>query len=485
MAINFFAVIVFLAGLFASRNGVLYWQMVFCLFAAATALSLPALGGAVITPGVLFLPFLMLRAWLDVRGTNYLGRIPAAGVWLALLVMWAVVGSIFIPRLLAGEVMVLTIDRSAPVLGPALFPLRPVSGNITQSGYAVGGLCAFLAIRGLLERPGRLDHFCSAVLLLSSLNCAAALLNLAEFHLGLPSLLDHVRTAYASFEAYEAAGTGLMRIQGTFPETSGFCVFTIPLFAFTFSLWLNRVRPLYTGVLSLVSFLLLLFSTSTTAYVGLTIYFAILAFVLTRRGYLRGSVPRVGMLAAAGLLLLVLVGSAFVLETRVADQVTHHFAVTVFQKLETKSGMERGTWNRQAWQNFLETFGLGVGLGSARGSSYPLVLLSNVGLIGTVLFCAFLWRVFQRPRGNSEPIPPICEAARQSVLAALAATAVSYGVFDLGVAFYALAAAATLNTAAAGAHHWQYRHFYPPEGSESLRSAMRFSSPRAGSTGSP
>jgi len=41
--------------------------MVFCLFGAAAAIALPALGGATITPAVMFLPFLLARA-LGERG---------------------------------------------------------------------------------------------------------------------------------------------------------------------------------------------------------------------------------------------------------------------------------------------------------------------------------------------------------------------------------------------------------------------------------
>lgn len=442
MSLSVFALLVVLCGLFVSPGRALSLQVILCLFGAAAAIELTALGGAVITPSVLFLPFLVIRAWLEQRRRDYLRRVPAAGVWLAALVLWGVIGSIFIPRILAGDIQILTMDRSAAGAVIGAFPLRPVSGNLTQSAYALGSLAAFLAVHALLQRPGRLERFGNAVLLLTSLDCGAALLNLAEFHLGMPSALNLVRTAYRVFDAAET--NGLMRIQGTFSETSTFCTFTLGLFGFCFSLWLAHVRSLYTGTLSLITLLLLLFSTSTTAYVGLVLYMAILVFLLTRRGYKRGVVPRIGMLSAALLSALIMGGSAFVLETQVADRVVRYFQLTLFEKMSTQSGVERSSWNASAWANFLDTYGLGVGLGSSRASSYVLLLLSNVGIVGTLLFVAFIVRVFSAESDDPRSNQAVQDASRQAVLATLCAAVTSWGVFDLGLIFYAFAAAATV-----------------------------------------
>ena len=72
---------------------------------------------------------------------------------------------------------------------------------------------------------------------------------------------------------------------------------------------------------------------------------------------------------------------------------------TVGGKVHSRSGIERATWNWQAWSNFVDTYDLGVGLGSARASSFPLVVLSNRGLPGGLMFSAFLWRLVRRRAG--------------------------------------------------------------------------------------
>jgi hypothetical protein len=418
--------------------------MLFCLFGGTAALLFPALGGATVTPAMLYLPFTMLHAWRERDRDRWLRQVSKAGFWLALLALWGVVGAYYLPRFFSGHVEILTIDRSALDDGAVIYPLRPVSGNITQTGYAIAGACAFFALRALLVKPGRLDRFRDAVLVLGSLNCVAALIGLAEYHLGLASVLDSVRTAgYGINHAYESGG--LLRIQGTFPETSAFSAFTLPLFAFSFSLWLSGVRPAYSAAVALTSLALLLMSTSGTAYAGLGAYFACLALGLLWRAYAHGKVPRLPALAVGTCLALLLVGLAFTFELDVSKRVSAFFEETVVGKLDSVSGVERGSWNRQAWSNFIDTYGVGVGLGSARASSFPLVLLSNVGLVGTLLFLTFLDQVLWVSRKTA--LGPVPRAAREAVLAALITASISATVFDLGVAFFAFAAASTVEDA--------------------------------------
>jgi len=444
MELTFFTLLVCAGGLLASHSGALTLQLLWCLFGAAAAIALPGLGGATITPAVLFLPFLLVCA-IGKRGVDGCLRqvaYPAAGFWLALLVVWGVLSAYFLPRIFAGEVMIRALDRAALDLGIALVPLHPVSTNLTQSGYALGGVFAFVAVRTLLETQGMLDRFRDAVLLLAGLNCLAAVINLAEFYLGLPSLLEYVRTAgYAMFDSYEMAG--LMRIQGTFSETAAFASFTLPLFAFTSSLWLYKVRTAYSGVLALASLVFLLISTSGTAYMGLAIYLSCLGLGLAWGGLVYGRVPNLGALLLMGMLAPLVVCGVFFFEPALADRVADVFEVTVLNKMQSDSGIERGSWNQQAWSNFLDTYGMGVGLGSARASSYLLVLLSNVGVIGTLLFFVFLIRLFRSDcLLHAAPDRAVVRASKHALFAALISSSLSGAVFDLGILFYAFAAAA-------------------------------------------
>lgn len=438
MTTTFFTWLVLSLGMLVSADALLYLFMTMALFGAAAAIALPALGGATITPVALLVPLLSVRMITAVGWHAFWRQIAdrSAGFWLLLTALWGVLSSYFLPRLFDGELLIRSVDRNAADLGAGLVPLHPVSGNITQSAYIIGGVCAFAAWRVLLANRRRLEHFRDAVLLLAALNCLAAAINIGELYFSLPRVLQFVRTAgYAIFDGGELGG--LQRVSGTFSETSAFAAFTLPLFAFTLSLWSSGVRPYYSGGLALASLLLLLISTSGTAYVGLAMYLFFVMFGRIRQG----GIP-VGGLLVGSTVAGVLIGGVLLLEPALAGRVANFFDATVLSKLSSASGAERGAWNQQAWSNFVSTYGLGVGLGTARASSYPLVLLSNLGVVGTCLFAGFVLRLFTVPAGPVASEAAVVLAARQAVIAVLCAATVSAAVFYLGMAFYAFAAAA-------------------------------------------
>ena len=428
-----FAIVVLLAGFFVRAEGMLKALLLCCLFGATATLALP--GGAPITPAVLLLPFVVQRALAE-RGLAPSLRplgFGGAGFWLALLVLWGCLSALFLPRVFADATLVRGTDR-ALMSGVQLFPLRPLSTNFTQTAYALGGLAGFLAVRALLAAPGRMERFADAVLWLAAANVAAAVLNLAELYLGLPSVLEFVRNAgYAILVGGEIGG--LLRISGTFAETSTFSAFSLPLFAFCASLWASGVRKRTSGVLAAATLLLLLGSTSSTAYAGLAVYAACIGAAAALR--VLWSTPRFGAVALLLWSAAVAVCLVLLLRPEIGQRVLDYLQLTLVRKMDSSSALERGSWNSQAWQNFIDTWGVGTGLGSARASSYPLVLASNLGVLGMLLYAAFLARVFFGA----------VHGTRRAVLAALIAASISAVVFDLGLAFYAYAAAATAHEA--------------------------------------
>jgi hypothetical protein len=443
MTPTFFTAIVVLAGMLGKGAQPIYWQLVLCLFGGGAAAILTAIGGATITPAVGFLPFLMYRAWNERE--RFYGepfRMAKPSFYMLLLACWAVISACILPRLLAGEVDIVPVDRT--VLTTSLtVPLRPVSGNLTQSGYALGSAFAFMAFRALLRKPGRIRAFGQAILLVTALNFTAAIINLVEFYAGIPSILAFVRNGnYTQFN--NDVSSGLVRIQGTFYETSMFATFTIPLFAFCSSWWLSDRKARIPGLLALLSLLLLLLSTSGTAYIGLALYLSLLGVRMLWQAYGSGFLPRLPTLVMSGGALVLLIGGAFVLELPITERVIDFFEYTIAGKMSSESGQVRAAWNLQAWRNFVETGGLGVGMGSARASSFVMVVLSNLGAPGAILFSAFLYKVLTGPSRLPAEDALIPRAAREATLAGLIAAAMATTVFDLGVAFYGFAAACTV-----------------------------------------
>jgi len=443
MTPTFFTAIVLLAGMLSKGAKPIYWQLVLCLFGGGAAAILTAIGGATITPAVGFLPFLMYRAWTErERSYGEPFRMAKPSFYILLLACWAILSAIILPRLLAGAVEIVPVDRSV-VTTQLTVPLRPVSGNLTQSGYALGSAFAFMAFRVLLGKPGRIRAFGQAVLLMTALNFLAAIINLVEFYAGIPSILAFVRNGnYTQFN--NDVSSGLVRIQGTFYETSMFSTFTIPLFAFCSSWWLSDRKARVPGMLALISLSLLLLSTSGTAYTGLAIYLSIVAARMLYKAYGSGWLPRLPTLVMSGGVIVLLIGGAFVMELPITERVIDFFQHTIAGKMSSESGQVRAAWNLQAWRNFVDTGGLGVGMGSARASSFIMVVLSNLGAPGAILFTAFLYKVFTGPGRLPTADALIPRAASEATLAGLIAASMATTVFDLGVAFYGFAAAATV-----------------------------------------
>ena len=274
----------------------------------------------------------------------------------------------------------------------------------------------------------------------AAVNLFFAALDVVSFWTGTAGVLGFLRNA--TYRMLDDAVVGnFKRIVGSFPEASTFAYYTVGFFAFCAKLWLARVWPRLTGSLALLSLLALVFSTSTSGYAGLAasatlLFLSSLAEIATR------PVPRtpfvfvlfVPILIGIGLIGLRLHEPAWRAASDLVEQ-------TVFEKLDTQSGVERSRWNRQALTNLVETDGLGGGVGSVRASSFPIAVLGNIGLIGGALYSIFLIQVFaRRRRGWIDAFPQACQsAARHACFAQLAAASVAGSFIDLGLPFFIFA----------------------------------------------
>ena len=370
------------------------------------------------------------------------------GFWLTVCVAWAVWGAVFLPSLLAGDVQVYVTQRAGGSrAGVVLMPLQPASGNLTQALYALANLAVFVAGRRLLALPGGLARLRGAMGALAGLNVLAIVLNLGETYLGLPGLLSLVRNGgYAVMVGGEVGG--LMRISGTFPESSAFVAFTMPVFAFHFALWLHGDRARWVGALALALGVTLAASTSTTGTLALLAYLGGVAVLRARQAASAPSARLARALMRLSAALLLAVGAVLLFAPAAAGKAAHYVDVVVGSKLSSSSGEERLAWMLQGLRNLRDTAGLGVGLGSARASSFLVVLLSNLGLVGTLTYAAFVVAVLRSAVAPGEAAQAdarrIRLAAAHAFVAALCPAMISGTVFERGPAFYLLAAAASL-----------------------------------------
>ncbi len=107
-------------------------------------------------------------------------------------------------------------------------------------------------------------------------------------------------------------------------------------------------------------------------------------------------------------------------------------------KLGSQSGEERTAWNAHALISFVDTMGMGAGLGAVRASSFVVALLANTGIAGTLLFMTFAYRLY-KPAERMDMSRPdeaaIGRAALMSALSQIFSATIAGTSTDLGLLF--------------------------------------------------
>jgi hypothetical protein len=180
------------------------------------------------------------------------------------------------------------------------------------------------------------------------------------------------------------------RLRGTFQEPSMISPFLIGIFIYK----LAQLERNLKDILSLIIILPLLFlTTSTTAYISLAIMIAIYLVLNLPIRYKRNSFflqkSKVKIIAGALLSLLLI----FIILGGVLgfDFIIFTISTFVLEKPETLSYYSRTKSNIHSLQLLFDTYFMGVGMGSHRGSSLVANLLAITGIFGTTLFFMFIY----------------------------------------------------------------------------------------------
>ena len=375
-------------------------------------------------------------------------RFPNPGFWLISTLLYGVLGAIFIPRIASGDFLVNAIGQSAYGTTIDQVPLGPTTGNFTQSVYFASDLVCFLVCSAVAstERGFRLLSlsllaYCAADILL-------AVADLVTFQTGTTYLLDPIRNA--SYVIYvDSEVTSAKRIIGSFSEASAFANASIGVFGFSASLWIGGVRPYLTLSIALAILLLLLFSTSSTALVTLPFCFIFL-FMTSLRSLSKAAAPINALLFIVFVpLVCCCFGCAIMLHTPTYAAVMAFLDSVVFNKAASESGIGRASVNVEAWANFRDSLGIGLGIGSVRAFSFALAVAANLGALGGAPYAAFIGpRVFNPRDARKELQAAVLTAARVACLSLITASCVSGALIDLGLPFFCFAglAASRRNT---------------------------------------
>jgi hypothetical protein len=400
---------------------IIYLFTVSSVFASTAAL---LVAGKPILVSVFLLPFLTIY-FIRLRDSADLLLWPLANIpalrWFLLFVIWAVSVSVFAPKFYEGKTWVFNVDDGS-------FERQLLSfggGHIAQMMYLVGTLVVVWLVAALVRFPPLMRTFACAILATGVVNIFFAFMDLLNFHLGFPDIITPFKNA--TYAMVDQSMHGLRRVSGLFSETSAFSGFTIGILTFAYFLFRYRMWPLVSGGVAALSALLLLISTSSSAYLGLFAFgLAVLAQEL--RYLSKGTASRHFL----GLTLLALAGAVFLL-AMFPEQVAELVDSTIIEKLASESGIERMMWNDQAMVNLSETGWLGVGLGGNRASSLVVVVLSNVGVVGFILYLLLIGSVIKGTNlEQKSEYATIASAAKVSFLVMLVPATMSATTMYMG-----------------------------------------------------
>jgi len=189
------------------------------------------------------------------------------------------------------------------------------------------------------------------------------------------------------------------RVQATYLEPSMLSPFITGFFALYFYKFLNNISKLSSYFVSFLSLIIVVLSTSTTAYVTLGVVF--LLIILFNKPFKFRSDFRLFIIKSklkAYILvsfLLLIVFIPFIHFTIGWGNLFKILDLYLINKSGSGSFENRTIADLFALKLFVETYGLGVGLGSNRPSSLLPYLLSQCGIIGTFIFFYFIFSILR------------------------------------------------------------------------------------------
>jgi hypothetical protein len=298
-------------------------------------------------------------------------RLSTPHLWLLAFSVIGVVGAVVLPRLFNG------IAHAMPTRGSLDFgvmtPVQPSGTNYIQAFYLILNLMLFsMAARIVVTAKEGLESAMRGVALGLALACALGLYQVVAYYVGLPWPTDIINSNRGVGQFPGQMAGSIKRISSTFWEPS--------LLGYNFvgslGVFLLGARNLRLGVVALC---VLLLSTSSLGYFGLLALLVVWLLTDQRTASKTKWRAATAVVAVCGVFLVI---DQLALDGQVLTKM-------ILDKTESSSGVGRNRANYLAMQTFIESAGLGVGVGSARASSFLATLLATTGLPGVLTFIGF------------------------------------------------------------------------------------------------
>ncbi|MCC8934048.1 hypothetical protein [Rhizobium sp. 'Codium 1'] len=442
MGVEPIGIVTLLVGVFCLLRGSGPTVIAFSIFPVLGGAAALLLGSTGIQPGHLFLGLLLLST-LMLHGNpsstvdRALRSQPFA--WLVLLVLYGVLAGYFAPRLLQDTMTIVPLGPQAGAGINGTIPLGPVSGNFTQAVYLFADLVTFTLILAVASTPKGFRHVAIGLMGFGAANVFFGIADLISPGTPIEGLFAYIRNASYTFHADELVA-GMRRIIGSWPEASAFAGASMAVIGYCGTLWICGRHNKVSGFLFIASCILIVRSTSSGGIAGLPVCLAILyATSLFRCGGPTGTRASLAVVLAFPIAALLFI-FVLVLSRDVYQLVYNFIDVIILSKPTSLSALERGSWNASGISNFFDSYGLGVGLGTVRTSSFAVALLSNVGVPGTLFFLLFLLTGILMPRGTPRTYEAdVGLAARNGCLCLIVGALISGSTVDLGLVFFIMA----------------------------------------------
>lgn len=417
--------------LFITRTRSLLHAAVFLTFFENTAIVIrESPQGSFGLPSWIYFLFLAVVAKAGSSGRKMPGRHQALALGVALFALVSV-ASLVVPWYINGRY---GVPAASLASHGELVPVRLDVANFLIAVPFVAGLTLAVMVWRECTEWRDVQAFLRTVVSAVVVVALLAVWELASLAVGLPYPQAFFRSLQPDRLESTLGYTGLYRLSSVAAEPSLLArVLLVGLCLLVLCRWRNvallgRSRDLL-AILTIVTILLL--SASSSALIGLGALIAIgtMVTLLTAR---TGMVPRLKTLASVSLA----VGAAWVAYQQV-PVVQSVIAILVTTKSRSDSYLERTTATAYAFHTFTDFPWLGVGLGESSAYDLPAKMLSNVGLIGTLLFALIMW---QTARGLwiGNPVVSRTEAGptRQTISRALLVAIAVQLVVDWITGFY-------------------------------------------------
>lgn len=361
--------------------------LIAAVFQAAAAFVLGGFGlQPGLVPGLLLIAYVITQYGLGMRYSGEAVTLRTTAPLLALL-GYALLSVVLLPDVFAGRVMVAPQKLDAFSLW--LVPLAFTSGNITQPMYLAINVVAAVAVGLVVTRPGiPYRRIVEAYLLSGYIVVALVFWELLARVTG-AFFPRSVLYSNPGWMIADQSIDGVPRLQGPFSEPAGLALYLSGLCFCCLLLTVRGYQVMRPQLLLALAAAATLLSTSTTGIVCLIMEVPAAMAVAGWRAD-RRSIQRLArtsaVLALAGFVML---GPVLVLHPGYLDSANAVIASTL-SKGDSSSFADRTAVDSAALATVGPTYGLGVGWGSFRASSFVPGLLANGGVFGVM---AVLWLV--------------------------------------------------------------------------------------------